>query len=76
MTCPKCGSAQVFCLDSRQKGQRIQRRKECRTCGARFNTVEILVDQYESLLISEEGLERAISSALEIVEILKREGLI
>lgn len=66
----------MFCLDSRQKEQLIKRRKECRTCGYRFGTVEILADRYEQLQISQEGLDRAVDSALQIVEILKREGFI
>lgn len=40
--CPDCGSKNTYAIDSRQhaKGQRV-RRKTCKDCGCRWNTIEI-----------------------------------
>lgn len=47
MNCPKCKSNQVFVIDSRNKEWTVFRRRECKECGYRYNTVEIEADLYE-----------------------------
>lgn len=43
MHCPFCGAADTKVVDSRltPEGDRVRRRRECVTCGARFTTYEI-----------------------------------
>ena len=39
--CPKCGSDRPLTIDTRTKpDQMIRRRKQCRKCGQRWNTLE------------------------------------
>jgi hypothetical protein len=40
--CPKCEGA-VRCVDTRESW----RRRECKECGHRFNTIEVLKEEYE-----------------------------
>lgn len=42
MRCPRCGSARVRVLDSREalRGHEVRRRRLCRDCGSRFTTRE------------------------------------
>lgn len=42
MKCPKCGSPTAV-LDTRDKGE-WERRRQCKSCGHRFSTVEIVRD--------------------------------
>ena len=41
MKCPKCGGAKQRITDSRQTGNEVRRRRECRACGHRFTTYEL-----------------------------------
>ena len=41
MDCPKCGSNQVAVVDTRRKDGTVWRRRGCRSCGNRFNTLEV-----------------------------------
>lgn len=50
MTCPKCSNEKTKVIDSRADEDSIERRRECLTCGYRFNTVEIDKDLYERLV--------------------------
>lgn len=47
MNCPKCGSDQVFVVETRNQPGYIKRRRECMFCSERFNTVEIKMEEYE-----------------------------
>lgn len=47
MDCPKCAGKQVFIIDSRAKTDHVWRRRECRDCGYRWNTVEVEQDLFE-----------------------------
>ena len=49
MNCPQCGSTQVHCVDSRDKGAYVKRRRECLVCLHRFNTIEITEGDYKKL---------------------------
>lgn len=49
MMCPKCGSVNVQCVDSRQTPDNLTRRRRwCEDCCHRFSTVEITVDEYQA----------------------------
>lgn len=46
MKCPKCGSDNVYVVDSRRDdGKLIKRKRSCADCGYRFNSVEVAVEQ-------------------------------
>ena len=49
MICPICKSYQVRVVDSRAYDDQIRRRRECITCGVRFNTIEIPLLEYKVL---------------------------
>lgn len=57
MRCPKCGSENLRCMESRESisypGRR-RRRHKCQNCGARFSTIEITVEEYQELLAAAE----------------------
>ncbi len=40
MICPHCGSKQHKVIDTREAGDTIRRRRQCRSCGQRFTTYE------------------------------------
>lgn len=41
MNCPKCGSKNVYVIDSRKDDQqRVFRRRKCTDCGEQFRTIE------------------------------------
>ena len=42
LRCPKCNTENHHVIDSRGKGDLIWRRRECLSCGERFNTYEYL----------------------------------
>lgn len=50
--CPHCGEIDNRVLDSRYhlKEQALRRRRACNICKLRWNTYEIPVDDYETLL--------------------------
>jgi transcriptional regulator NrdR family protein len=61
MNCPKCGSNQVYVVDSRPEKTFFKRRRECMFCGERFSTVEIKAEDYKRLVNIEETLLRLVS---------------
>ena len=40
MRCPYCGSARTRVIDTNHNAQGVRRRRECKSCGQRFSTVE------------------------------------
>ncbi len=40
LPCPRCGCCHHYTKETRRRGTRIQRRRECRHCGHRFNSFE------------------------------------
>jgi transcriptional repressor NrdR len=45
MKCPACGSGSTHVIDTvREPNGGIRRRRECKTCGKRFSTVERIVE--------------------------------
>ena len=55
MTCPKCGSENTGCIDSRSGKRKRRRRYVCKNCGERFSTYEIYADE---LKIGAEVMQR------------------
>lgn len=46
MYCTKCGSSQVYIIDSRDRdGNERRRRYECTACKNRFTTIERIVEK-------------------------------
>lgn len=48
MTCPKCGSENIGCIDSRNGKKNRRRRYSCQNCGGRFSTYEIYADELKA----------------------------
>lgn len=48
--CNKCGSEQIFVIDSRRKQGSVYRRKKCQNCGERFTTYEVTQENFEAYL--------------------------
>ena len=73
MTCPKCGSSQNHCVDSRGRNGSVWRRRECKACRYRFNTVEILEDDFKGMRTREDLLKEflysAVRTAVQICEV-------
>ena len=53
MICPKCGSNQLGCIDSRKNNGSVRRRRVCRDCYYRFSTMEISVDEFNAMISKE-----------------------
>lgn len=52
MRCPKCGSENLSCMESRESKShpgRRRRRHHCTNCGERFSTIEITMEEYDRL---------------------------
>jgi transcriptional regulator NrdR family protein len=49
MNCPKCDSTNVYVVDSRPLVEFVSRRRHCKDCGHRFNTVEITQEEFTLL---------------------------
>lgn len=60
MTCPKCGSNQLHCVDSRPSPVGRYRRIECLVCLERFTTLEL----------PEEALAEALGGHVYLTELL------
>lgn len=60
MRCPKCGSYNIGCKDSRESRSypgRRHRRQKCRDCGATWATIEIPLEEYQELTTKRENHE-------------------
>jgi len=44
MKCPYCKNGQTKVIDSRDKSDKVRRRRECKKCGKRFTTYETAKD--------------------------------
>lgn len=76
--CPKCQSARMSVIDTRPGDESTVRRRECRGCGHRFTTVEIVrphgpVDAVkEAVVMKEKGRNSIkIDHALALISRLK-----
>lgn len=47
--CPYCGEHKTEVIDSRSRDGRIYRRRKCGSCESRFATLEIPVNQIDSI---------------------------
>ena len=75
MRCPFCGSAETKVIDSRfnEDSYSIKRRRECLSCGARFNTLEsselsyprVIKTDQSSEVFNETKIRRGINRAFE-----------
>ncbi|MEA3408340.1 MAG: transcriptional regulator NrdR [Chloroflexota bacterium] len=54
MKCPFCGSSDSRVVDTRDVGDRIRRRRECKDCGQRFTTYE-QVAKVNLLVVKRDG---------------------
>ncbi len=45
MRCPYCGNPATFVLETRQAGNGVRRRRECKQCHKRFTTYEQIIQQ-------------------------------
>ena len=43
LVCPRCGCADLRVVNTKQRANRVSRRRECRHCGKRITTSEKLV---------------------------------
>lgn len=55
MHCPFCGSEDSNVLDTRDTGDGIQRRRRCRNCQQRYNTVERIDIGHVPMVIKRDG---------------------
>ena len=58
MLCPRCDSKNVEIVDSRQYKNTTRRRRECKDCKVRFNTLEVEENEYKYLKLKESALAR------------------
>ena len=49
MKCPNCGGENFSTVDSRWGEGLVRRRRECRSCFTRFNTIEITELEYNKI---------------------------
>ncbi len=55
MRCPACGSDDSQVLDTRDSASGIHRRRRCRACGQRYNTIERVEGGRTPLIIKRDG---------------------
>lgn len=60
MNCPRCGSTNVYTLDSRDGKHGRIRRRRCADCDSRWTTVEIGAEEYERLKRLRDAIAEAI----------------
>lgn len=71
MKCPECGSEKISIDRSTSKDDNIIRRRLCANCGHRWNTVEIDLDQWNSVKSSFGKMKYVISQLEALVEEMK-----
>ena len=70
MRCPFCGAPETKVIDSRLSNETnaIKRRRECLSCGARFNTSETSELSYPRVIKSDESSELFSEDKIKIYE--------
>lgn len=71
MKCPICGSEKIKANHSTSREDNIIRRRLCKNCGHTWNTVEIDMDQWDSVTRSFSKMKYAISQLESLVEEMK-----
>lgn len=79
--CEKCGSQNLYCVDSRKTHGKVRRRKKCLDCGFKFSTIELpmcevyriektlaLISELESLGSLFDEIKASYKSDEEIIE--------
>ena len=66
MKCPKCGSDQLGCIDSRKNNGAVRRRRVCQDCYYRFSTMEISVDQFNAMISKEKLMMAYLNRAAQV----------
>lgn len=66
MKCPKCGSDQLGCIDSRKNNGAVRRRRVCQDCHYRFSTMEISVDEFNAMMAKEKLLMAYLHQAAQV----------
>lgn len=74
MQCPKCGGIESKCKDSRYKDHTVYRRRECLACGARFSTMEVSLESFQSMNLTSQGTLDAISEIFRKLQRVKVEA--
>lgn len=49
MKCPACKGVDEFVIDSRDISEGQRRRRECRTCGHKWTTLEMNMDEVQDM---------------------------
>lgn len=75
MRCTKCGSNQLFTVDSRENKTRnaTRRRRACLACDHRFTTMEFAKDDVRKMEEENQELHRAILALVEVVKKYEKE---
>lgn len=63
MNCPECGFGGVGCVDSRPKNGTVYRRRRCLNCDYRYSTIEISLEDMDTLKEKEKLLEEILNVA-------------
>ena len=71
MKCPICGSEKIKANRSTSREDNITRRRLCENCGHAWNTVEIDLDQWNSVTRSFSKMKYVISQLEALVEEMK-----
>lgn len=61
MNCPKCGG-DTSVIDSKLKPDNVRRRRKCLSCNERFNTMEIDMDYYKTLMLIDKDRQAVVDS--------------
>ena len=56
MKCPRCGSENVYVVDSRARPDWIRRRRKCADCSYRFSSIELGVHLIQQVVINGQKL--------------------
>lgn len=59
MNCPFCHKNQAQVIDSRSYPDRVRRRRECLSCGARWSTTEIYCDILTEIASLRRSMDKA-----------------
>ena len=49
LKCFKCNHQKTRCIDSRDHGSYVRRRRECLKCGFRYSTCEVIEEAYQKI---------------------------